>query len=113
MNKAGSDQDHDAADSPESELIGGPIQENKDLVRRANPITYIMAERVIPPFLVVHGAADPLVPFNQSGLLVAALESVNSNVTFHPVKGAGHGGQAFETEEITTMVSEFFARHFE
>jgi dipeptidyl aminopeptidase/acylaminoacyl peptidase len=113
MNKAGSSQDHDAADSPESELIGGPIQENKDLVRHTNPITYIASERTLPPFLVIHGDADPLVPFNQSELLVAALESVGSNVTFHRVKGAGHGGPAFETEEIAKMVSDFFARHLE
>ncbi len=32
---------HDSPDSPESRLIGGPIQNNKDKVQKANPITYV------------------------------------------------------------------------
>ena len=36
---------HDTADSPESQLVGGPIQENKDKVARANPITYVTQRR--------------------------------------------------------------------
>lgn len=111
MNHAGSIQDHDAADSPESELIGGPIQENKDRVRVANPITYITREQVIPPFLVVHGDADPLVPFNQSELLVEALQNVGADVTFHKVAGAGHGGEDFESKEILGLVRSFFNKH--
>ncbi|MCK7461700.1 MAG: hypothetical protein MZU84_06375 [Sphingobacterium sp.] len=34
-------QVHDAADSPESQLVGGALQENKDKAARANPITYV------------------------------------------------------------------------
>lgn len=41
MNDYPGDQDHDAPDSPESQLIGGPIQEHPDLVARANPVTYV------------------------------------------------------------------------
>jgi acetyl esterase/lipase len=108
MNRAGSGQDHDAADSPESELIGGPIQEHAERVARANPMSYIIPDRRLPPFLIVHGDADPLVPFNQSQLLVTALERINANVHFHRVVGAGHGGPAFETPEISSLVQGFF-----
>ena len=111
MNKAGSIQNHDAADSPESELVGGPIQENKDLVHHTNPMTYITQERIIPPFLIVHGDLDPLVPFNQSELLVAALQNIEADVTFQRVTGAGHGGEAFESEEILGLVQSFFDKH--
>ncbi|MBM3837629.1 MAG: alpha/beta hydrolase [Verrucomicrobia bacterium] len=106
MNKAGSSMDHDAADSPESHLIGGPIQNNKEKTARANPITYV--SRDDPPFLIMHGDRDPLVPMNQSELLEAALKSAGVEVTFHVVKGAGHG---FGGPELTRMVREFFARH--
>ena len=34
---------HDAPNSPESQLVGGPIRENKDAVARANPITWVSA----------------------------------------------------------------------
>jgi acetyl esterase/lipase len=66
-------QIHNAPDSPESKLVGGPIQDNPDKVRRANPITYV--NKTAAPFLIVHGTLDRLVPFNQSQLLVAALEA--------------------------------------
>ena len=46
-------QIHDVADSPESELVGGPIQENPEKVARANPITYVSVD--VPPFLIAHG----------------------------------------------------------
>jgi acetyl esterase/lipase len=112
MNCAGSVQDHDSPDSPESELLGGPIQDHPDLAARANPITYITPESVPPPFLIIHGEADPLVPFNQSELLYAALERVNAPVKFfRRIAQAGHGGPAFETPEILGLMNLFFALH--
>jgi acetyl esterase/lipase len=108
MNAAGSTMDHDAADSPESQFIGGPIQEHPERVARANPIAYITPDRPIPPFLIVHGDADPLVPFNQSELLAAALEAVGADYRFHRVAGGGHGGPALESEVIRALVDRFF-----
>ncbi len=81
--------DHDAPDSPASELLGGPVQENKEKARRANPITYVTKDD--PPFLILHGDKDPVVPHGQSVLLVEALEKAGVAVTFHTVKGGGHG----------------------
>jgi acetyl esterase/lipase len=99
---------HDAPDSPESKLIGGPIQENPDKVRKANPITYVTKDD--PPFLIVHGDKDPLVPHNQSELLYDALKSVGVDVTFYTVTGGGHGG--FRDPQVDVLVTEFFRKHF-
>jgi acetyl esterase/lipase len=63
---------HDAAKSPESLLIGGLVQENKDKAARANPITYVTKDA--PPFLICHGDLDPMLPHHQSELLEAALK---------------------------------------
>ena len=41
MDICGSRMVHDAINSPESKLIGGAIQENKDKATAANPITYL------------------------------------------------------------------------
>jgi dipeptidyl aminopeptidase/acylaminoacyl peptidase len=51
------------------------------------------------------------VPFNQSKLLVEALQNVGADVTFHRVAGAGHGGEAFESKAILGLVSSFFDKH--
>ena len=106
MSNFKSTMDHDAPDSPESLLVGGPIQQNKEACRRANPITYISKND--PPFLICHGDKDMLVPHNQSVLLNTALIKVGVSVKFHTVKGGGHG---FRDQEVDRMVQEFFDKH--
>jgi acetyl esterase/lipase len=98
--------DHDASDAPEAKLIGGPVQENKEACKRANPITYISKDD--PPFLICHGDKDNLVPHNQSVLLNEALKKAGVDVTFHTVEGGGHG---FRDPEVDKMVLEFFTKH--
>lgn len=95
--------DHDAANSPESKLIGGPVQQNKDKAAKANPITYI--GKGMPPFLIMHGDKDETVPPNQSELLAEALKKNGSDVTYKVIEGAGHG---FRAPEPTRMAFEFF-----
>lgn len=98
--------DHDSADSPESKLVGGPVQQNKDKCKRANPITYVTKDD--PPFLICHGDKDPLVPLNQSQILYEALKKAGVAVKFHTVKGGGHG---FRDKQVDKMVEEFFGKH--
>lgn len=100
---------HDPPDSPESQLVGGPIQQNRDKVARANPITYVTPGD--PPFLILHGDRDPLVPVNQSELLFDALKKAGVDVTFHKLIGAGHGGPQFNTPVVRAMVLAFLNQH--
>jgi len=100
-------QVHNTPDSPESQLIGGYIQDNKEKVAKANPITYVTEDDA--PFLIIHGDMDPLVPHHQSELLEAALEKAGVPVLFYTVKGAGHGG--FKDPNVPKLTKEFFAKH--
>ena len=97
--------DHDSPNSPESFLLGGPVQQNKDKAARANPITYIGKDTA--PFLIMHGDRDPLVPTEQSRILLNALEKAGIPASLHVVKGGGHG---FGGPEIDAKVDEFFDR---
>ena len=106
MSKYPSKVDHDHASSPESFLVGGPLQENPEKAAQANPITYISKERPLPPFLIMHGDQDATVPFNQSVLLYEALKAAGQDATFYKVKGAGHG-DGFWTPEILDIVHQF------
>jgi len=106
MNSFWTKMDHDAADSPESKLIGGPIQQNKEKCQRANPMTYISKED--PAFLIVHGDKDPLVAHNQSVIFDKALREAGVPVKFHTVAGGGHGG--FKDPAVDKMVEDFFAK---
>lgn len=100
---------HDQPGSPESRLIGGPLQQNKEKANRANPIAYINANT--PPFLIMHGTNDAAVPFNQSELLHAALEQAGVDVTFVPLRGGRHGDPAFWSSGNLKRVEEFLTRH--
>lgn len=100
---------HNDPRSPESLLLGGPVLENKDKVAAANPITYI--DKQDPPFLIVHGSQDPLVPVHQSQLLEAALKKAKVPVQLIVVEGAGHGGRAFNTPETNELIRKFFDQH--
>src|SRR6202011_1921695 len=82
-------QIHNAPDSPESKLVGGPIQDIPDKARRVNPITYV--DKSAPPFLIVHGMPERLAPFRESQLVAGALGAAGASVTFYPVEGGGHG----------------------
>ncbi|GGS23718.1 lipase [Streptomyces humidus] len=44
-----------------------------------------------PPFLLVHGTADDVVPYAQSELLAQRLRAAGADVRLEPVPGAGHG----------------------
>ena len=97
---------HYDANSPEAKLIGGAVLENKEASRRVNPITYVTKDD--PPFLMVHGDADPLVPHNQSELLYDALQKVKVEAKLYIVKGGGHG---FNDPAVDKMVEDFFDTH--
>ena len=112
MNDTPGTMDHDAPDSPESQLIGAPIQEHPDLVARANPISYIGPDTA--PFLIVHGDRDLAVLLNQSQSLYRALRVAGRDATFYIVPGAGHGFQGITARQQThvdTLVDTFFDRH--
>ncbi len=106
---AGARLKHDSPDSPESRLIGGAIQENVEKVGRANPIKYLTKDA--PPFLIVHGEQDPLVPCHQSVLLHEAMKRARSDVTFYKIAGAGHGSPEFNTGMMQAAVQAFFDMH--
>ncbi|CCH87623.1 Esterase/lipase-like protein [Modestobacter italicus] len=54
----------------------------------ASPVTHVTPDA--PPFLLVHGTADWLVPYAQSEQLHAALTAAGVSSTLVPVEGAEH-----------------------
>ncbi|MEH7418711.1 alpha/beta hydrolase [Neobacillus drentensis] len=81
-------QHHTDPDSRESQLLGAPIQTVPHLVREANPITYI--DENVPPFLILHGLSDTVVPVHQSELLYQALMEQGSEAALCLIEGMGH-----------------------
>ncbi|MAM17174.1 MAG: alpha/beta hydrolase [Flavobacteriaceae bacterium] len=105
MDICGSKMVHDAVNSPESKLIGGAIQENKEKARAANPINYISSKT--PPFLIIHGMVDLTVPYCQSKVLKMALERANIESELISVRDGGHGKNVFIDKYKVEMVNFF------
>ncbi|MER7110877.1 alpha/beta hydrolase [Streptomyces sp. NPDC000229] len=82
---------YDAADATTREalLIGAPVAEAPELARAASPVAHVTAGA--PPFLVLHGTDDALIPLAQGEQFAAALREAGVQVDFRPVPGADHG----------------------
>jgi acetyl esterase/lipase len=95
-----------ASSSPKSAvylLLGGSVKDNQETARAASPVSYVSADN--PPFLIVHGTDDPIVPFQQSELLLDALKKTDVQAALIRVEGGGHGG--FVTPEVNLRVRQF------
>jgi acetyl esterase/lipase len=82
----------DAPTGPVAKFLGKTAEEAPELVKKANPITYVDAGD--PPTLMIHGEKDDLVPLQQSELLYAALNKAGVHAKVAGVKNAGHGFSA-------------------
>ena len=87
-------------------FLGGKLEDKRALAAQANPITH--ADRSDPPFLIMHGDADPLVALRQSRLLYEVLKATGSEVIFCVVKGGSH---VFAGPDIDRTVDAFFDKH--
>lgn len=105
MDSCGSQMKHNDARSPESSLIGGPIQENKEKVAFADPISYV--DKFTPPFLIFHGDKDPLVPLCESKRLYDKLQEKGVTSELVIVPGGGHGRGVLIDKYYDKMVAFF------
>lgn len=78
--------------------------------RAASPVTY--ASKDDPPFLIVHGDSDTLVPVEQSRELDELLRKNGVETQLYVVPGGGHGSSTFKNQqEVMQMVVDFFRKH--
>jgi len=97
-----------ASNGPVARLFGEPVSEKNELAVLASPIHHVEEGKKYPPFLIMHGDADKLVPLSQSIKFEEALKKAGCDVTLYVAKGAGHG---FGGNEIMKMVGDFFDKH--
>ena len=69
-------------------LFGGTPDEKAELARLASPVSHVDASD--PPFLIVHGDQDDVVPYAQATSFYSALMSAGVDASLYTVGGAGH-----------------------
>ncbi len=101
---------HDSPTSPEGFLIECPgevfpvtllsIQDCPDETEAADPSSYIDGAEI--PIWVLHGLADPLLPYNQSLLVYEATTGEGNEARFTLVPDAGHSANDIIDAEAAT-----------
>ncbi|NLG83814.1 MAG: alpha/beta hydrolase [Firmicutes bacterium] len=75
----------------QEKLLGGPL-EKPAVMERAKALSPVhLVSRTPPPFLLVHGELDSVVPFRSSELMAEALRTAGGEAQLVAVKGAEHG----------------------
>lgn len=97
--------------SPESQLIGKAIQTAPELVKKANPTTYITKDDAA--FFIQVGSQDRNIPYLQSQKFFESLKAVlgREKVSFELLEGAGHGGPQFSSPANMEKVIAFFDKY--
>lgn len=95
--------EHDEAGSPESQLIGAVVKDNKALADAASPAVYasgLPGSTELPAWLIMHGDQDPLVSSLQAQRLADAIIAQGGapSVELRFLPGGGHGGAAFNNQ---------------
>jgi acetyl esterase/lipase len=96
----------DTETGPLAKFLGGLPKNRTQLAKEASPVSYV--SRDIPPFLLMHGTADDVVPIEQSQELYKLLKAAGVDCQFIPVKGGAHN---FVTVQNLAIVREFFDKY--
>ena len=85
--------------------LGGAVEDRLELARRVSPQTYVT--KSCPPVLLIHGAADDVVPVDEMVNFHQILQSAGVDVTLRILPGIGHGWAAALTQ---SEIIAFFKR---
>ena len=109
MNHQGSSMDHNAASSPEGQLLGGEVSTLKARAKIASPFHQVSSDDA--PILTVHGTKDPLVPYLQGKALDDKLDALKVPSVLLTVLDGGHGrgfGPSVDKAVINFLKHHFF-----
>ena len=80
-----------------------------ELVKDVSPVSFVSKDD--PPFLIVHGDADVIVPFEHATSLEKALHNVCVPVEVHVVKGGRHNVAGAGEPSSAKRATEFMKEH--
>jgi acetyl esterase/lipase len=79
-------------------FLGASLEQAPDRYKTASPVTYVTRDD--PPILLIHGDADPEVPFSQAVLLDTRLQEAGVIHTLIVHKGGGHVDYLWDPEVL-------------
>lgn len=92
-------------------LFGPQTDKWPEVIKEMSPIHQVKLGHQYPPFLLMHGDADKIVPYDQMVKMGEKLESVGAKVEAYRVTGANHE-RDFWSAKVYNIVEEFLDRQF-
>ena len=93
---------------PYSSLIGTQLNDRAK-ADAVSPVHYVSKDN--PPFLILHGTHDTLVPYAQSVELEATLKAQGVEAWLQTIPGGGHGGPGFSKPAVLQLTQNFFDKY--
>jgi acetyl esterase/lipase len=91
------------------DFLGGVPSARPEKWKQASPVSYVTKDD--PPFLLIHGTADTLVPIEQSELMERKLKEIGVPVELMRVQGSGHVFKGKDLEDVSNATFAFFDKH--
>ncbi|MBQ2724209.1 MAG: alpha/beta hydrolase [Clostridia bacterium] len=92
-------------------LLGDTPEAAEKTAREMSPIFRVQDGVNYPPFLLLHGNADPVVPYETQAVPMSErLDSAGADVSLVCVEGAEHEG-TFWSDELHGIILDFIDRH--
>lgn len=89
-------------------LLGGRMAENMDVANEMSPVNHVDSN--YPPTLILHGDADPVVPYRQGEMMLDKLLENDVEASLVRVRGAIHEGN-FWSRKLLQIVADFWQSH--
>ncbi|TDD81689.1 alpha/beta hydrolase [Actinomadura darangshiensis] len=84
-------------------VVKQPFADNQEAYARASPVTYLREDA--PPFFVIHGSRDSLIPVAEARRFVECLRDVSSSpVLYAEMKGAQHAFDVFPSYRTARVI---------
>lgn len=88
----------------------GSASDRAAIAKRVSPTTYV--RHGLPPVMIIHGSADPIVPYDQATRLQNALDGAGVPNELITIEGGGHGGwKTAEMEQVYRSIRAVFTKH--
>ena len=97
--------DYYEAESPIAKILGAPLDEMREAANLCSVCQQVQSGS--PPFLLLHGDRDPIVPVSQSKILEDRLKAIDVPVTFRREPGFTHGDFGFNKGEHARAIEQF------
>ena len=90
-------------------LLGDTVEEQKERMSMMNPVEKVIVGKQYPPFLLMHGDQDEVVPYEQCTIMAEKLCENDIHTEIIRVEGAPHEGN-FWSQELLDLIEDYFVR---